>query len=62
MTINFLLNDCEDSISLADPDVRLWRARGYINPDIRLGKNLICFPVAHVYFFVGGAKPGLVKT
>src|SRR6218665_2966347 len=24
------------------------------DPDIRLGGNLICFPISHVYFFVGG--------
>jgi len=24
--------------------------------DIRLGGNFICFPVSHVYFFVGGAQ------
>ena len=26
------------------------------DPDIQLGENLICFPVSHVYFFVGGGQ------
>jgi len=38
---------------VADPDIRLG-AHHVANPDIRHGGNLICFPVSHVYFFVGG--------
>ena len=33
---------------------------GRINADIRLG-DLICFPVLHVYFFIGGG-PAYVQT
>src|SRR6218665_2968052 len=29
--------------------------------DIRLGGNLTCFPVSHVYFFVGGGSKSLAK-
>jgi len=31
------------------------------DPDIRLGGNLICFPVSRVYFFVGGGPKSLAK-
>ena len=33
---------CGSSSAVADPDIRL------------KGANLICFPVYHAYFFVGG--------
>jgi len=42
----------------ADPDIRLGV---HINSDIRLGGDLICFPVSHVYFFVGGRPTSLAK-
>ena len=31
-----------------------------VDPDIR-GENSICFPVSHVYFFVGGGPKSIAK-
>ena len=39
---------------MTDPDTRLGAKRSHIDPDIRLGGNLKCFPASHVHFFVGG--------
>jgi len=50
---------------MVDPCIGLW-LRGHIHrvvhPDIPLKEtNLICFPVSHVYFFVGGGPKSIAK-
>ena len=53
------MNECNVGLGkikmqpMANPDTRLGN---HINADIRLGANLICFPVSHVYFFAGWVK------
>jgi len=42
---------------IAYPGVSKQSARGphhVADPDTRLEDNLICFPVFHIYFFIGG--------
>ena len=46
---------------VAYPDIWLGGTHYLADPDIRIGGNLICFPVSDVYFFFGGGPKSIAK-
>src|SRR6218665_2877952 len=47
---------------VADPDIGLEGSLHVADPEIWLGgSNLICFPVSHICFFVGGRPKSIAK-